>query len=164
MLQSKLITMDKGRDAGKTYQVREMPVSRLEKWAMRALLAIFGADTPAELPSDVSRLAAGSNAAALVSAGLRGLSSLRWELVEPLYDELLGQIDVVPDVDKPAVVLRLHKGNLDNHVEDVATIVRLRGEVLGLSLNFLSDGGDWTSRLSAMARQVCASTSTSPAA
>ena len=33
MLNEKLIAIDKGRDAGKTFKVREMPVTRLEKWA-----------------------------------------------------------------------------------------------------------------------------------
>ena len=43
MLNEKIIAIDKGRDAGKTFKVKEMPVTKLEKWAARALLAVFGA-------------------------------------------------------------------------------------------------------------------------
>ena len=36
MLNEKIIAIDKGRDAGKTFKVKEMPVTKLEKWAARA--------------------------------------------------------------------------------------------------------------------------------
>lgn len=97
MLNEKIIAIDKGRDAGKTFKVKEMPVTKLEKWAARALLAVFGS----EMPADIRTLSASSNTAALLSAGLRGLSGLRWEQAEPLYDELLGQIYRVPNPGKP---------------------------------------------------------------
>ena len=97
MLNEKIIAIDKGRDAGKTFKVKEMPVTKLEKWAARALLAVFGS----EMPADIRTLSASSNTAALLSAGLRGLSGLRWEQAEPLYDELLGQIYRVPNPHKP---------------------------------------------------------------
>ena len=42
MLNEKIIAIDKGRDAGKTFKVKEMPVTKLEKWAARALLAPIG--------------------------------------------------------------------------------------------------------------------------
>ena len=93
MLNEKIISIDKGRDAGKTFKVKEMPVTKLEKWAARALLAVFGS----EMPADIRTLSASSNTAALLSAGLRGLSGLRWEQAEPLYDELLGQISRTPE-------------------------------------------------------------------
>ena len=70
MLNEKLIAIDKGRDAGKTFKVKEMPVTKLEKWAARALLAVFGS----EMPADIRTLSASSNTTALLSAGLRGLS------------------------------------------------------------------------------------------
>ena len=42
MLNEKIIAIDKGRDAGKTFKGKEMPVTKLEKRAARALLAVFG--------------------------------------------------------------------------------------------------------------------------
>ena len=79
MLNEKIIAIDKGRDAGKTFKVKEMPVTKLEKWAARVLLAVFGS----EMPADIRALSASSNTAALLSAGLRGLSGLKWEQAEP---------------------------------------------------------------------------------
>ena len=79
MLNEKIIAIDKGRDAGKTFKVKEMPVTKLEKWAARVLLAVFGS----EMPADIRALSASSNPAALLSAGLRGLSGLKWEQAEP---------------------------------------------------------------------------------
>ena len=49
MLNEKIIAIDKGRDAGKTFKVKEMPVTKLEKWAARALLAVFGSEMPADI-------------------------------------------------------------------------------------------------------------------
>ena len=144
MLNEKLIAIDKGRDAGKTFKVKEMPVTKLEKWAARALLAVFGS----EMPADIRTLSASSNTAALLSAGLRGLSGLRWEQAEPLYDELLGQIYRVPNPHKPDDAIRLTPQNLDAHVEDVDTIYRLRWEAIAVCLDFLHGGEGLTSRLS----------------
>lgn len=129
MLNEKIIAIEKGRDAGKSFKVKEMPVTKLEKWAARALLAVFGS----EMPADVRTLSVSSNTAALLSAGLGGLSGLRWEQAEPLYDELLGQIYRVPNPRKPDDAIRLTPQNLDAHVEDVGTIYLLRWEAIRLS-------------------------------
>lgn len=161
MLKEKIITIDSGRDAGKTFRIAEMPVSRLEKWACRALFALFGAD----LPADAAALAKTSNAAALAAVVMRGLSGLRWELAEPLYDELLVQISRVPNAAKANVYVPLNPDNLDAHIEDVSTIFRLRMEVVTLSLGFLEGGEDWTSRLaSTLSPQGSGTTQASPAA
>ena len=101
MLEHRIITIETGRDAGKVYRVTEMPASKLEKWAARALLALFAGDVPA----DVVQMARGSNAAALVGNVMSGLGSLRWEDVEPLYDELLTCVARVPDPGRPEVVV-----------------------------------------------------------
>ena len=137
------ITIEAGRDEGKTFRISEMPVSKLEKWSARALIALFGA----EVPSDVAGLAKTSNAMALAGVVMRGLSGIDWQKAEPLYDELLEQIAIIPDPNRPAVCVKLHPKNLDAHVEDLPTILRLRLEVVALSLNFGEGGEDWTSRL-----------------
>ncbi|MFQ8888705.1 MAG: hypothetical protein ACLR7Z_10570 [Bilophila wadsworthia] len=77
-----------------------------------------------------------------------GLSGLRWEQAEPLYDELLGQIYRVPNPHKPDDAIRLTPQNLDAHVEDVGTIYRLRWEAIAVCLDFLHGGEGLTSRLS----------------
>lgn len=147
MRKEAIITIDSGRDAGKTFHVSEMSASHVEKWAARALLVVLGGNGQMD-NAQVKDLAKTSNASALVSVGLGALSTVSWEKVEPLYDELLPQVAIMPDADKPSVKITLRPANVDNHVEDVATLVRLRGEVLKLSLDFFGEGGGFASRLS----------------
>lgn len=157
------ITIEEGRDAGKTFRVTEMPVSRLEKWCARALLAIFGAE--GDIPAHIAGLAQTSSGAAVAAASsmLRGLKGLSWEKAEPLYDELLDFIVRVPRPERPEAVVQLRQDNLDAHIEDVATSFRLRLEVVALSLGFSESGGAWASLLAASAGpRASGATPTSP--
>lgn len=143
MLEHRIITIETGRDAGKVFKVTEMPASRLEKWAARALLAVFSGDVPV----DVAQLARGSNAAALAGSVLSGLGSLRWKDVEPLYDELLTCVARVPDPGRPDTVVQLVPANVDTHVQDVTTLWRLRAEALELCFDFFGFGDGLSSRV-----------------
>ncbi len=138
------ITIEEGRDAGKTFRITEMSVSKLEKWACRALIALFGVN----IPPDVANLAKTSNTMALAGAVMRGLSGLDWKLAEPLYDELIEQVAIIPNMSHPRNVIKLCPQNIDNHIEEIGTIMRLRLEVVALSLNFGAGGEGLTSRLS----------------
>lgn len=139
------ITIEDGPDAGKTFRVRQMSAGRTEEWAGRALLAVLSSPGGRADASQLMDTAKTSQGAALWQALAGGLSSLSWEQVKPLLDMLLGQIDRVPDADKPAVVVPLTPANLDNHIADVRTLLRLRGEALRLSLDFFGVAGGWIS-------------------
>lgn len=143
MLQEKLITIEEGRDMGKTFLVKEMPVSRVEKWSCRALCALFGA----ELPADIANASKTSSTAAIGMAVVKGLAAIDWEKAEPLYDELLAQIYRVPKPEQPTTLIQLCAANLDAHIEDAKTIFKLRWEAASISLGFLLGGEDLTSRL-----------------
>lgn len=161
MQNSKLITIEKGPDAEKTFRIRKMSALQLEKWCFRALIALFGSQ--ADVPPGLAEAAQTSNAAAFVQIGLKGLTGLTWEKVESLYDELLRQVDKVPNPENPEAVVKLHNGNADAHVESAGTLFRLRAEVLALCLNFSLDGVSLES-LPAMlfSRQDLSATPTSP--
>lgn len=148
MRKTKIVTItDEGRDKGKTFFLTEMPASRLEEWATRALIAIFSGNVPA----DVLQISKTSNAAALVSTGLtRALQGLSWDAVQPLYRELLSCVAFVPDRESktnPANYIPLTPGNVDNFVEEAPTLYKLRLEVLELHLGFFGAGGGLFSRL-----------------
>lgn len=161
MLNHRIITIEKGRDAGKTFKITEMPASRLEKWAARALLAVFAG----EVPSNLASMAKASNAAALVTGVMEGLGAIRWEAVEPLYDELLTCIARVPDPANTANVVPLLPSNVDAHVQDVGTLLRLRAAALEECFAFFGDGGGLLSRVTQAMRQPdAATTSASPTA
>nr|DAS31275.1 MAG TPA: hypothetical protein [Caudoviricetes sp.] len=42
-LKTKTVTIEKGRDKGKKFQITEMPAAKIDNWAMRVLLALAGA-------------------------------------------------------------------------------------------------------------------------
>lgn len=130
-----MITIPDGPDAGKTFRVRQMSASTTEEWAGRALLAILNASGGRADAAQLMETAKTSQTAALMQA-LSGLAGLRWETAKPLLDMLLGQIDRVPNPERPDVVVRLTPNNADAHIEDVKTLLRLRGEALRLSLDF----------------------------
>lgn len=134
-MEEKIIQITEGRDAGKTFLVMEMPCSKAEKWFARALCAML----PGDIPADVRDLAKTSSAAAFMRVMQAGLHSLKWETAEPLYDDLLPQIYVLPKGSAEARI-QLKASNIDAHVQDFATMYRLRGAVLELSLGF-SFGG-----------------------
>lgn len=142
-MKESMLEMTEGRDAGKTFLVTEMPVSKLEKWCARALVALLGAD----MAPEITRLARTSSGAALVQALTKGLSGLTWRDAEPLYDELLGYIFVLPGENPhPSQRLPLRPATIDNHIQDLGTIWKLRWTVLGLSLGFSTGGEDSTCR------------------
>lgn len=154
MLNEKMITIESGRDQGKTFVVREMPASKLEKWSARALVALFNGN----LPADIAEQAKGSNAVALAQTVASGLGGISWEQVEPLYDELLGCVYRVPDPSTPDTRVQLNPANVDAHIQDVSTLFRLRIGVLEMCFDFFGRDGGLYSRLITAAGRLTSGT------
>ena len=129
-----VITAD-GRDRGKTFHIMEMSATRAEKWATRALLAI--AHTGVDLGPNVM----GQGMAGIAVAGIRALSSLRYEDAEPLLDELFTCVTIKPDARNPNVTRML----IEDDIEEVATRVQLKMEAINLHINFSQVAGLSTS-------------------
>lgn len=117
---------DEGRDKGKVFILTELPASRAEKWAMRAILALQ--KSGAELPDDISQ--AGMAGVAVV--GLQALGNLNFYDAETLLDEMFECISYQPDPKIPGVVRPL----IEDDIEEVKTRIRLRAEVFQLHVNF----------------------------
>lgn len=115
-----------GRDKGKTFVLTEMPASKAESWAMRALLALMAGGV--EVPEGFERL----GMAAMAEIGIRALSGLRWEVAEPLLDEMWSCIQIMPDPSKPHLVRNL----IEEDIEEITTRVKLRAEVWKLHTGF----------------------------
>lgn len=135
----KTVAIDaEGRDKGKSFLIVEKSAYDAEKWATRALLALSRAG--AEVPDDA--LSAGS--LGLVLVGLDALRKLPYEEAEPLLEEMLGCVHFVPDVTKtdPMSGRPVTRGLMlpdefnDGDVEEVATLLKLREEAVGLHLGF----------------------------
>lgn len=119
--------LDEGRDKGKTFVLTEMAASRAESWAMRAILALIAGGV--ELPEGFERM----GMAGMAEVGIKALSGLRWEVAEPLINEMWTCIQIMPDSSRPHVIRNL----IEEDVEEVMTRVKLRAEVWKLHTGFL---------------------------
>lgn len=122
----KLNITDEGRDKGKTFVITEMAARRGHQWATRALFGIMNAGV--EIPDNI--MSAGF--AGVAAIGIKALGKLSIEVAEPLLDELLDCVVIMPDAKKPEVTRAL----IDDDLEEIVTIFKLQKEVLALHINF----------------------------
>lgn len=139
MRKTKVVTIDaEGRDHGKSFLLREMPAAQGEKWAAKALLALGRAG------AEVSDEAVEAGMLGILAAGLAAFRKMAFEDAEPLLDEMLGCVSFVGDASKidPAtntpVSRPLMRGDdlNDGDIEEVRTLITLRGEVIELHTGF----------------------------
>ncbi|MDE1007004.1 MAG: hypothetical protein OSB38_15185 [Paraburkholderia fungorum] len=138
------VTAD-GRDKGKAFLITEMPAAQGEEWATRALFTAMncGVDVPDNLLS--------SGLAGLAALGLKSLNKVPYEMVKPLFDEMMGCVQIVPDRANPAFVRPL----IEDDVEEIGTRLMLRKATVMLHLDFF--------RVAAPSTQAPDAASTSPA-
>lgn len=123
-----IITIDSpGRDLGKVFEITEMSATRAEKWATRALLALLKSGI--EIPDDI----ASAGLAGVAAMGIRAFGGLDFADAEPLLQEMLNCVVLIPDPSRPQVKRPIRT---DDDIEEVATLLRLREEVLSLHLGF----------------------------
>ena len=133
MRKTKTVTIAReGRDKGKTFLITEMGAVPAEKWAARALLALGRAGV--EIPDD----AAGIGAAAIIAAGLGAFRQMNFEDAEPLLDEMMACVQIVPDPTKRDAMTQapIARPMMDGDVEEVATLAQLRAEVIEVHTGF----------------------------
>lgn len=118
---------DEGRDQGKTFVLTELPASCAEAWAMRAILALMAGGI--EVPEGFERM----GMSAMAEIGIKALSGLKWEVAEPLLEEMWACVQIMPDSSKPHVVRNL----IEQDIEEIATRIKLRAEVWKLHVDFL---------------------------
>lgn len=123
-LKTKTVTIEKGRDKGKKFQITEMPVAKIDNWAMRVLLALAGAG--------VEVAEANEGMMGLAKVALAALGKIPPAIAIPLMDELLECVQFIPDGGSPRP-LDLELGD----VQDFTSIWILRKEVFNLHIDFL---------------------------
>jgi hypothetical protein len=116
-----------GRDKGKIFLITEMSAAHAESWALRVLLALVGANV--NLPENFAEL----GMAGVAELGIRALSGLKWEVAEPLLEEMFECCEIIPDRSKTHV----HRTLIDSDIEEVSTRLKLRMEVFKLHTDFL---------------------------
>ncbi|WP_205525180.1 hypothetical protein [Novosphingobium sp. THN1] len=160
----KVITIAaEGRDRGKSFLIVEKSAYDAEKWATRAMLALSRAG------ATVDEDAIASGALGILATGLDAFRVLPFDEAEPLLDEMMTCVHFVPDPAKVDAMsgrpvtrpLMLPDDFNDGDIEEVATLIQVREEVLSLHLGF-----SLAAVLSSMAASLRTSrqnTSTSPA-
>ena len=119
---------DKGRDFGKVFLLTEMSARQGEEWAMKVLLALMASNV--NLPDGFENL----GMAALAQMGLKALTGIKWETLEPLLAEMMENIQIIPDAAKTNV----HRPLVEDDIEEIITRVKLRAEVWNLNMGFLA--------------------------
>ncbi len=126
-LKTKKITIEKGRDAGTTVLLTEMPIVKADKWASRALLALAsGIDG---MPN------ASEGMLGLARVALSAFKQIPEEKALPLLDELLDCVEIVMENGATRPV-DLTIGDIC----DLSTLWKLRQEALSLHIDFLENG------------------------
>jgi hypothetical protein len=124
-------TATDGRDAGRQYLIREMPASRAEAWAIKALLAAGGAGIEVP-PYLISQGMAG-----LLAVGYANLLKIPYEKAEPLLVEMMSCVQrIEPSVTRPL---------MEEDIEEVATRLKLRKTIWNLHTDFFFGGSQSTS-------------------
>lgn len=126
---------DAGRDQGKTFVITEMSASQAEKWAARAFMAI--AQSGIEVPDDLAAM----GFAGLIRMGITCIAKVPFAQAEPLMDEMMTCVQIMPSASNPGVVRAL----VEDDIEEIATRLKLRAQILSLHSGFSIAGAQSTS-------------------
>lgn len=124
-----------GRDRGKVFRLREMSSQQAEAWGGRLLLTLanHGVDVPPNF-FDLSM-------AGIAVMGVYAITRVPWAEAKPLLDEMMGCVKIQPGPDARVVRELIDRGDEGDDIEEVATRLTLREEVLSLHLGFsIADG------------------------
>lgn len=126
---TKRLTIEaEGRDKGKTFLLTEMPAHQAEAWAIRAMGAMVRAGL--DLTPDVLE----SGMVGMAVLGMRALMAAPYADTAPLLAEVMACVKVImPAIPEGRPLVE--DGNGDD-IEEVATYLTLRDEVLELHVGF----------------------------
>ncbi|SPX93781.1 Uncharacterised protein [Morganella morganii] len=128
-LNGKTITIEKGRDAGKMFVVTEMPVTKADNWAMRAMFALANAGI------DIGDVSPSMGMMGIGQVAIKALANIRAEVGIPLLNELLDCAQIVPSGGNARQI------EVDTDIQDITTLLLLRKEALLIHIGFLMQGG-----------------------
>ena len=149
---TKTITLEKGRDKGKSFLITEMPVTRADKWANTALLAMLrgGVDVgDVNFPLIVDTITSKDDDPKIDPMGgmlelaritIAGLGNVTETVGQELLDQLIN--DCAQVISSGGVVRQML--SIDDEIEDLKTLWMLRKESLLLHIDFLADGSSQT--------------------
>ena len=148
---TKTVVIESGRDNGKSFLVTEMPVTKADKWANTALLAMMrgGVDVGGVnfdligntlMPSDAPKIDVSGGMLELARISIAGLGNVTETVSQSLLDQLIEDcVQVVPTGGAARPML-----SIDDEIEDLKTLWTLRKEAFILHIDFLADGSSQT--------------------
>lgn len=148
---TKTVVIESGRDQGKSFLVTEMPVTKADKWANTALLAMMrgGVDVGGVnfdligntlMPSDAPKIDLSGGMLELARISIAGLGNVTETVGQSLLDQLIEDcVQVVPTGGAARPML-----SIDDEIEDLKTLWTLRKEAFILHIDFLADGSSQT--------------------
>jgi hypothetical protein len=117
---------DEGRDKGKVFVITEKSAIEADKWGIRALLALSKSGVP--IPPEFMEM----GIIGVLAVGIHRLAGVSFGDLEPLLDEMLTCVQVIPTAERPDIVRKL----LPDDIEEVKTLQTLRMEVFRLHTGF----------------------------
>lgn len=117
---------EEGRDKGKVFQLTEASAIAADKWGIRAMLALN--KSGAEIPDEIMRM----GVVGVMAIGVHKLRGVAWEDLEPLIDEMMTCVKIVPTPSQPHIVRDL----ISDDIEEISTLSLLRLEVFKLHVDF----------------------------
>jgi hypothetical protein len=117
------------RDLGKQFLLTEWPAARAEKWGIKMLFSLNREG--GQIPMDLAGIGIEGVAILGLNTFLRG--NINSEEIIPLLDELLECVQIIRDPKHPDIPSPLVS---DDDIEDIATRLWLRSEVLELHTGF----------------------------
>lgn len=121
------ITIEEGRDKGKTFKITEMSATQADRWTLK-VLCLFGKG--GIFLEELSKMD--------FNTIIKIIGDVSYDMAEPLLDELLE----CASFKKDGVYVPMKGSMIESVVEDFRTLYRLRLEALQLVLGFLEQGDE----------------------
>ena len=145
MRKEKLVRIDApGRDSGKVFRIKEAPAVLAESWLNRGLLAAGNAGF-----LNAANLVASAQAGDWISTAAAVIAGMQWQEAQQLLAEMFSTcVQMVPDPTKDFTRPLVENGSDGDDIEEVATRLRLRSEVIEIHTGFSIAAALSTSRSS----------------
>ena len=148
---TKTLVIESGRDQGKSFLITEMPVTRADKWANKALCNLLKAGIDPKAvnvnllintidPNQEVKIDRMGGMLELATLLGRAVGGIPYEILQDLKDELIDEcVQIIPSGGTPRQFI-----NIDDELESLLTLENLRKEALLIHIDFLADGSSQT--------------------
>ena len=133
-LNKKTVTISKGRDKGRKFEVTEMPLLDADKWARRFSLALMRSGMRMS-NSDLMNVSSIGGILEIAKFGFTAFGHIEEDLAIELTDELIEKcVMTIPSGGEPRPVV------YDSDISSVTTLMQLRWEAFSIHNDFLELG------------------------